>query len=82
MKFPSSYILLLLKPESKHVPDPVDVILLEDVLATVTSRTAIIKIDVQGYECKVKKLIYNFPKEKIFILKKSAGEYTPSLIKH
>jgi hypothetical protein len=68
MKFPSSYILLLLKPESKHVPDPVDVILLEDVLATVTSRTAIIKIDVQGYECKVKKLIYNFSKEKnVFI---------------
>jgi hypothetical protein len=64
MKFPSSYILLLLKPESKHVPDPVDVVLLEDVLGTVTSRTAIIKIDVQGYECKVKKPIHNFPKEK------------------
>jgi hypothetical protein len=71
MKFPSSYILLLLKPESKHVPDPVDVILLEDVLATVTSRTAIIKIDVQGYECKVKKLNHNFPKEKNVYIKKN-----------
>ena len=32
---------------------PVETILLEDILATVTSQTAIIKMDVQGYECKV-----------------------------
>jgi hypothetical protein len=30
---------------------PVETILLEDILATVTSQTAIIKMDVQGYEC-------------------------------
>jgi hypothetical protein len=59
----------LLKPESKHVPDPVDVVLLEDVLATVTSKTAIIKIDVQGYECKVKKLNHIFSEEKNFYKK-------------
>jgi hypothetical protein len=39
------------------VPDPVDIVLLEDVLATVTTKTAIIKIDVEGYECKVRKKI-------------------------
>jgi len=38
---------------SEPLPDPVDIILLEDVLATVTTKTAIIKIDVEGYECKV-----------------------------
>ena len=31
-----------------------DAILLEDVLATVTSKVAIMKIDVEGYECKVR----------------------------
>ncbi len=54
MNFLNSSFLLLLKLGSA-VPDPVDIVLLEDVLATVTTKTAIIKIDVEGYECKVRK---------------------------
>jgi hypothetical protein len=41
---------------------PVDTVLLEDILALVDSKVAIIKIDVEGMECEVKIktcIIYN-----------------------
>ena len=32
----------------------VETILLEDILATVSSKTAVVKIDIEGMECKVR----------------------------
>ncbi len=42
---------------SEPLPDPMHTVLLEDVLATVATKTVVIKIDVEGMECKVLKNI-------------------------
>jgi hypothetical protein len=62
----------------------VDIVLLEDVLATVTTKTAIIKIDVEGYECKVRKksvhpFATNFSYVNMFFL--SEANFLPYLIR-
>ena len=37
--------------------EPVHAVRIEDILDTVSSKTVIMKIDVEGYECKVRSVV-------------------------